>query len=120
MGGAGSPVEIDLNQTPLGGVASQAVAAVAGPYARGASRIEIYRFDPKDAPTPINKDTYLVIEDTAGHWDLATLVVSASTEDNLNLRDYLKHYVFLVKEDPGPDHWLSAVPPTVLTITRRP
>jgi hypothetical protein len=47
-------------------------------------------------------------------------VVSASTEDNLNLRDYLKHYVFLVKEDPGPDHWLSAVPPTVLTITRRP
>ncbi len=120
MGRAGSPVAIDLNQTPLGRVACQAVAAIARPHVPGTSRIEIYRYDAKDQLTPINKDTYLVIEDASGWWDLATIVVSASTEDNTNLRDYLKHYVFLVKEDRGPDHWLSGLPPWVVSIIRRP
>jgi len=119
MGEAGRPIAIDVKHTPLGRVAAQAVATIAGPHAPGASRIEIYRYDPKDAATPINKDTYLVIEDTIGWWDLATIVISASTEDNANLRDYLKLYVFLVKEDPGPDHWLSELPATVVSIIRR-
>jgi hypothetical protein len=119
MGQAGRPVEINVKQTPLGRVAPQAVAAIVGPHVRGASRIEIYRYDVKDAATPINKDTYLVIEDTAGWWNLPAIVASASTEDNANLRAYLKNYVFLVKEAPGPDHWLSDLPASVLSIIRR-
>jgi hypothetical protein len=99
MGRTGEPVALDVTQTPLGGVAPKVVAAVAEPHAPGISRIEIYRYDAKDAPTPINVDRFLVLEDPTGRWDVGTIVVSASTEDNFNLRDYLRHYVFLVKED---------------------
>jgi hypothetical protein len=68
---------------------------------------------------PINVDRYLVLEDTAGRWDLPAIGNAASTEDNQNLRDYLASYVFLVKEAPGPDHWLPALPEKVLSVVRR-
>jgi hypothetical protein len=119
MGRTGEPVALDVTQTPLGGVAPKVVAAVAEPHAPGISRIEIYRYDAKDAPTPINVDRFLVLEDPTGRWDVGTIVVSASTEDNFNLRDYLRHYVFLVKEDRGPDHWLQVIPDRVLSVIRR-
>jgi hypothetical protein len=115
----GLPVEIDVKQTPLGQVGAQVAAAIARPHASGISRIEVYRFDPKDAPTPYNLDRYLVLENIAGRWDLEAIGNSASTEDNQNLRDYLRRYVFLVKEDAGPDHWLPELPATVLSIIRR-
>jgi hypothetical protein len=120
MGRTGEPVALDVTQTPLGRVAPKVVAAVAEPHAPGISRIEIYRYDAKDAPTPINVDRFLVLEDPTVRWDVGTIVVSASTEDNFNLRDYLRHYVFLVKEDRGPDHWLPALPGKILSVIRRP
>jgi len=61
----------------------------------------------------------IVLEDTASRWDLPAIGNAASTEDNQNLRDYLASYVFLVKEAPGPDHWLPALPEKVLSVVRR-
>jgi hypothetical protein len=101
-------------------VASQAVVAIAEAHSSGVFRIEIYRTDSKDAPTPINMDSYLVLEDPVGRWDLLAIGNAASTEDNQNLRDYLRSYVFLVKEAPGVDHWLPALPDKVLSVVRRP
>jgi hypothetical protein len=119
LGQGSRPVLIDVRQTPLAGVASQAVAATTEPHAPGVSRIEIYRFDPKDVATPINVDRYLVLEDTAGRWNLPAIANAASTEENQNLRDYLARYVFLVKEHHGADHWLPALPAKVLSVIRR-
>jgi hypothetical protein len=118
LGQQGQPVLIDVRQTPLAKVAPQVVATIAETHSPGASRIEIYRFDPKDV-APINVDRYLVLEDTASRWDLPAIGNAASTEDNQNLRDYLASYVFLVKEAPGPDHWLPALPEKVLSVVRR-
>lgn len=38
------------------------------------------------------------------------MVNIASTEDNANMRNFLEHYVFMVKEPHGPDHWRSELP----------
>jgi hypothetical protein len=119
LGQEGQPVAIDVRQTPMARVASQGVVAIAEAHSSGVSRIEIYRTDSKDAPTPINMDSYLVLEDPVGRWDLLAIGNAASTEDNQNLRDYLRSYVFLVKEAPGVDHWLPALPDKVLSVVRR-
>src|SRR5258708_555851 len=80
MGRTGEPVALDVTQTPLGGVAPKVVAAVAEPHAPGISRIEIYRYDAKDAPTPINVDRFLVLEDpTSARISSETINVATST-----------------------------------------
>jgi hypothetical protein len=60
-----------------------------------------------------------VLEDTPGRWDLQAIANAASTEKNQNLHDYLKLYVFLVKEDHGADHWLPVLPERVLSVVRK-
>jgi hypothetical protein len=100
-------------------VASKVAAAIAERYALG-SRIDIYRFDPKDGATPYNMDRYRVVENPRMLWNISAIANAASTEDNQNLGNFLQHYVFLVKEDSGSDHWLPALPDKVLSLIHRP
>lgn len=110
----GSPVSLDVAQTPLAAVARQAVvlAAVAQQVSETMAEVAIFREDPKD-PLPINQDKYSVWLDIPSHPNFAQMVTRASTEDNANLRQYLSENVFLVKQDHRGDHWLSTLPATV-------
>ena len=118
-GHAGQPVEIDVADPPLGSVAHRALVAVAqrAPIAR----IEIYRYDERDMSrgTPVNVDRYTVVEDAGARWDVPVVINAASTSDNENLRQSLPQTVFIIKEEPGADHWLPSLPETVVSIVRR-
>jgi len=103
----------------LRSLAPRVLAVIAERGAQSSARIEIYRADAKDEPTPVNVDTYSVVEDAAAQWDLPTLFNVLSTEDNQNMRSYLQENVFLIKEDPGPGHWLPELPGPVLTIVQK-
>ena len=106
------PVQIDIRSTPMAAVATDAVvmAAMAYRLSSKTAQIEIFRYDPSDAPTSINKDSYSVIEDVLHRPDYPTIVNRASTSDNDNLRCFLSEHVFLIKEEPGNDHWLKNLP----------
>ena len=108
-------VPIDLQTTPIANPRLETCleAAVAERQPTGQAIISIYRRDPKDEPTPINKDEYQVWEFLPGRFHLPSLVIQASTEDNANLRGFLSEHVFLVKNRPGDDHWMDKLPPRV-------
>jgi hypothetical protein len=46
------------------------------------------------------------------------MVNEASTSNDENMRGFLDAHVFMVKEPPGPDHWLSELPTTVKATLR--
>jgi len=119
-GHKGQPVLIDIKQTPMSGVAREAlvVAAVAERVSPAMARITICRYDQKDQPSPYNIDTYLVWKSLPGHLDYLDMVNAASTEDNENLRRYLRENVFIVRENPANDHWLPELPAKVLSLIR--
>ena len=116
------PVLMDVSQTPMSGVARDAsvVAAVAQRSSSATAKITIYRHDPEDAPTPYNVDNYLVWENLPIHRNYEDMVLAASTQDDANLRGFLRENVFIVKEDRGKDHWLSypELPALVRTVTQ--
>jgi len=117
----GEPVLFDVTRTPLGGVVE--VAPVIGtfgqPSSNATAEITIVRYDEKDAPTPFNIDKYTVWTDLKSHNSLSQMIAGASTRYNQNLRDFFIQYVFIIKQDAGPDHWLPDPPAPVLTVVRR-
>lgn len=117
---AGSPVQIDVTHIPMGNVAQSAsvIAAFAVEMSASANQIHIYRWDPADAPSPINLDKYSVWEDLSTHRDYDRIVQAASVSDNEELRSFLREHVFIVKEQPGWDHWLSALPGSAIAAMR--
>ena len=116
------PVLMDVSQTPMSGVVRDAlvVAAVAQRTSTATARISIYRYDPEDAPTDYNVDHYEVWEDLPSYHDYEEIVLAASTQDDDNLRGFMQGNVFIVKEKPGKDHWLSQpeLPALVRTVIR--
>lgn len=116
----GTPVQLDLELTPLRGVARDAsvVAATAQRSSSASCEIEIVRYDQQDEPTPYNIDRYTVHENMPSHQSFDDIVAGGSTEDNANLRQYMADHVFIVKQDAGPDHWLSEPPSSATTIFR--
>lgn len=113
-------VAIDVQSTPLRGVASNAsvVAAVARRFSNATGEITIYRYDERDQPTPINEDRYEVWLDLPSHTSFNDMIRAACTECNASLREYLKDTAFLVKRSPGPEHWLRELPATVQVVVR--
>ena len=107
-----SPVFIDVSDTPMQAIAhtGSLVACTAHRTTSGHPTIEIYRYDAKDASTPINKDAYSVLEDIPERDDFQSIIIAASTQDDSNLRQYLSENVFLVKCQPRDDHWLEDLP----------
>jgi hypothetical protein len=113
-------VEIDVEATPMQSLARNAslIGAVACEGNTRERRISIYRYDGRDM-RPVNTDHYFVLTDLASHPELDRLVKAASTERNDNLDRYLQEHVLIVKEEPGPDHWLLQVPSTVAVVLSR-
>ena len=117
----GEAVTLDVRRTPLATVASHAsiVGALGQLHSSATAEITIMRYDAKDAPTPINVDKYTVWTDMTSHSSLSKLIDGASTQYNQNLRDFLGGTVFIIKQDPGPDHWLPEPPAPVVALVRR-
>ncbi len=101
------PVAVDVERTPLAGVASDAavVGAMALQLGSAAAQVSIFRYDPKDRK-PYNRDDYDVWTDLAGHPRFQAMIAS-STTDNGNFRAFCRENVLFVKRQPGPDHWLT-------------
>ena len=118
----GELVEIELSPTPIAAVVqdSRVVAAVAERQSDSEVAIEVYRDDPRDAPTPVNRDRYRLWERLPSHRDYQAIVNSASTEDNANMRGFLDDHVFLVKDEMIVEHWLRELPARVRAVLRRP
>lgn len=112
----GTAVPVDVNKTPVAGVARDAavVATMAEHHSTSGAEVVIYRYDQKDEPEPYNVDRYSVWENLAARPDLHQLINAASTQDNHNFRLYVKENVFLVKKDPGPDHHLPELPAHII------
>ena len=78
--------------------------------------IKIYRRDPKDEPTPINVDTYTVWKGLPPYLDVPKMIITGDTDANQNFWNYANDHVFLVKEEPGNDHWLEELPREVYAV----
>jgi len=111
----GEIAEIDLSAPPVGAVlqGDRVEAVVALRKSNTEVVIEVYRNDPKDWPTPINLDRYRVWERLPRHRDYVEMVNFASTEDNRNMRGFLRDHVFLVKDLVTHEHWLHDLPPPI-------
>ncbi len=108
-------VLIDIERTPLGGVASDAsvVAAYGHRFSTATAEIGVIRYDAGDAPNVYNTDKYLIWEDLPSHQSYGQIVTAASTADNQNLRQYLRENVFLVKQEPDDEHHQPELPDTI-------
>jgi hypothetical protein len=78
--------------------------------------IKIYRRDPKDEPTPINVDTYTIWKGLPSYLNVPQMVITGDTDTNENFWHYANDHVFLVKEEPGDDHWLKELPGEVYAV----
>ncbi len=108
---------MDVTATPMRGVASDApiLACVAEQYASADAQISIYRYDAADSSTPVNKDSYNVWrgETLKSIPNLAERAVACGTCADANMYQFFDQNVFLVKEEPGDDHWLTKLPDSV-------
>jgi hypothetical protein len=108
---------MDVTETPMSGIAADApvLACVAEKYASPDGRISIYRHDEADGSTPINKDSYMVWrgETLRNIPNLPDIALACGTCADANLYQFLDENVFVVKEEPGEDHWLSELPESV-------
>jgi len=111
------PVPISIAQTPIAAVAARGGVAAVTAERQSAYEVQVsvYREDPKD-PSPINVDHYRVWERLPIHRDFKAMVNDATTSDDDNLWGFLDDHVFMVKEAPGPDHWLADLPMTVRAV----
>ena len=113
-------VLIDITETPMARVGTDAslIAAISERRSDYELSISVYREDLKDAPWTVNTDQYRVWERLPDHRDLGFMVKSGSTSDNANMRGFLADHVFIVKDPPGDDHWLTELPVTVQALVR--
>ncbi len=113
----GSPVTIDVTATPMAQVASNAsvVKAFVEQGSAATAEIVIIRHDPND-PKPYNQDKYDVWVDVTAHPRLGQMISGASTGFNDNFQRFAAETVFILKQAPGPDHWLDHVPDSASTI----
>ena len=121
VGSMGAPVAFDVRETPIGGVAqaSSVVATVAHKFDAAKARVSVFRYDEADAPTPINQDEYDVWLDLEKHGQLYDWIVQASTSYDENFRQFASENVFLVKRQPGPEHWLASVPSSITVLVKK-
>ncbi len=115
VGYEGKPVAFDVRSTPMRGVSDVAsvIGTMAHRFTPDSARVSIYRDDPKDAPNRINVDHYKVWTDVSGHPGFSNMIQAASTSYNENMKTFIQDNVFLVKERPGPDHWMTTLPSSV-------
>jgi hypothetical protein len=110
--GTSSPVEIEVEDLPIGNISAK--SKVVGTFAQKKSpdetRILVFREDQQDAPFIINLDRYPVLEDFRGRDDYEEMVTSADTDDDQPMRDFHNEYVIIVPEEKARGHHLLDLP----------
>jgi hypothetical protein len=98
----GKLVEIDVERVPAGGVeaAASAIACLAAEYPVHTERIEVWRYNPKDTPTPESVEDYLVLENLVRRVTVPMFAERVSIQDSPKLRKHLQEHVFIVKQQP--------------------
>jgi hypothetical protein len=98
----GKLVEIDVERVPAGGVeaVASAIACLAADYPVHTERIEVWRYNPKDGPTPDSVEDYVVLESLARRVNVPMFAERASVQDSPKLRTHLREHVFIVKQRP--------------------
>jgi hypothetical protein len=91
------------------------IAAVAEREDEARVRVSVYRTDQSD-PQPIIVDEYVILERFPASLDVWGLIQSATTDPGPNFIRYRDDHVFLVKEQPGDQHWLDTLPGTVTAL----
>ena len=113
-------VKLDLEQfrpTPIRGLITGSDLIGGTAFATGSKvTIKIYRRDPRDEPTPINVDTYIIWKGLPPYLDVPKMIITGDTDANENFWLYANDHVFLVKEKPGDDHWLKELPSQVYAV----
>lgn len=120
VGHEGKPIAFDVRSTPMRSISDVAsvIGTIAHQFTPDSARVSIYRDDPKDAPSRINVDHYKVWTDVSGHHGFANMIQAASTSYNDNMKTFIQDNVFLVKERPGPDHWMTTLPSSVYLVLK--
>lgn len=120
IGHQGQPVSFDVRSTPMKSVSDVAsvIGTIAHQFSAGTARVSIFRDDPDDAPKRINMDDYTVWTDLSGHPRLSNMIEAASTSYNENMRTVIRDNVFLVKQKPGPDHWMETLPASISVVLK--
>lgn len=84
-----------------------------------ANQIHTFGYDAADASTPYNLINYSVLEDLSERQDYNRILQAASVADGEELITYLHENVFMVKEKPGGDHWLQALPGSAIALMKQ-
>jgi hypothetical protein len=121
VGHLGKPIPFDVRSTPMSAIANSSfiIATLAHQFGEATARVSIFRDDPTDAPLRINVDHYKVWTDLSGHPRLTDMIEAASTPYNENMKTLIEEHVFLVKEKPGPDHWMDTLPASITLVLER-
>ena len=104
----GQLVEIDLERVPSGRLEESAsvIAGLAAECSVHVERIEVWRYNAKDKPTPYrNVHKYLVLQNLARRLNVPMFAERSSTQDSPTLRKHLREHVFIVKERPDKGRW---------------
>jgi hypothetical protein len=98
----GKLVEIDVERIPVGGVEATAstIACSAAEYPVHTERIEVWRYNPTDGPTPESVEDYLVLENLVRRVNVPMFAERSSARDSPPLRKHLRDHVFIVKQRP--------------------
>lgn len=109
---AGTPVQIEIDSTPLRGLVS--AVDIVGTFAQsnedGSILITVVRKDPNDAPNFINIDKYDVWHDGPFRAEYPRVVTQSSTSDDSGMRSFLEDWVMIIPLAKGEDHHLPDVP----------
>lgn len=100
-------------------LAASTIVAVASGIAVAQPGMDVLRYDVKDDPYVINLDHYTIIENLHLHDVYREALRVARIDDTPQLRWELQNNVYVIKEPPNENHWLTDFPSYVLEAKRR-
>jgi len=100
-------------------LAASTLVAVASGIAVAQPGMDVLRYDAKDAPYVINLDHYTVVENIHLHNVYPEALKVAKVEDTPQLRWELQNSVYVIKEPPNDNHWLTEFPKYVLDAKKK-
>ena len=100
-------------------LAASTIVAIASGIAVLQPGMDILRYDAKDAPYVINLDHYTIIENLHLHDIYPEALKVAKLEDTPQLRWELQNNVYVIKEPPNDNHWLTEFPQFVLNAQKK-
>ena len=95
-------------------LAASTLTVVASGIAVAQPGMDVLRYDPVDAPYILNLDHYTIIENLHNHEIYSEALKVASIQDSPELRYELQNNIFIIKEPPNDNHWMTDFPNYIL------